>query len=89
MVHLQQTGGVGCFASVWYELGKWTIRLLLFMRSEQTLMLSITNSGLFLISNSTSLLFESMDGCSALSNGSPRFPRLVLQRRIHEVKKQS
>lgn len=30
-----------------------------------------------------------MDGCSALSNGSPRFPRLVLQRRIHEVKKQS
>lgn len=43
MVHLLQTGGVGCFAYVWYELGKWTIRLLLFIRSERTLMLSITN----------------------------------------------
>lgn len=41
MVHLLQTGGVGCFAYVWYELGKWTIRLLLFIRSERTLMLSI------------------------------------------------
>lgn len=43
MVHLLQTGGVGSFAYVWYELGKWTIRLLLFMRSKRTLMLSITN----------------------------------------------